>query len=115
MSAKWRVVIEDALFRGRADLMIMPEWIQNSIQQWLDATRDQPVSLDDFIAYIGAVVGHQIETTASEESLTWQEVVSWMPSSVADAMGDLLADLKAKRELSIEKWTTEGTTNETSE
>ncbi len=97
----WRQAIEEALRRGQEDLLVMPEWIAKAIEQWLDATKDQPITLDDFVAYVAAVIGHPVQTFCTEETLTADEVLVWMPSSVSDAMSDLLADLKAGREARI--------------
>lgn len=104
----WRVAIEQACKEGSGDLMVMPEWIAIAIQRWLDATESQPVKFSDFVAYAAAVIGHPIASASvwhegeqlmvNEETITTAEILSWMPSSVSDAMSDLLADLKKGRE-----------------
>ncbi len=93
----WRVAIEEALTKGQEDLLVMPEWIANSIRQWLDATESQPVCLADFVAYVGAVRGVPILAHPNEDEITPEDILAWMPSSVSDAMSDLLADLKGPK------------------
>ena len=93
----WRICIKEALTKGREDLLIMPEWVANAIEQWLDATTGQPVCLNDFVLYVGAVVGRPVQTCCTEETVTHREILSWMPSSVSDAMADLMADLRARK------------------
>lgn len=93
----WRHVVEKALEQGKADPLVMPEWVTLALEQWLNATKDQPMKVSDLAAYVAAIVQRPITTYCNEETITPEEILSWMPGAVADAMGDLLADLKKGR------------------
>ena len=90
----WREVVREVIEHATDDAGLVPEWAYLALGNWLAATEGQPVSLEDFIAYVGAIAGHPVETLATTENLSWQEIVSWLPSSVGDAASDLLADMR---------------------
>jgi hypothetical protein len=87
------------------DPLLCPAWVQKAIEQWLDSTRDQPVSLADFAIYLGAVIGRPITgvpgvpltDSTLEAEIDARDILQWMPSAMSDSMGDLLEDLKKGR------------------
>lgn len=95
---EWKAKIEEAIAAGEDNLLVMPEWIRLALQQWIDATRGQVVTIADFAAYVTAVTQKPIDYVPTEEEFVAADVLDWMPSSVSDAMSDLAADLKKGRE-----------------